>query len=89
MGPLDQLNHLLNFLAPAVAVGVVLALCGPFVMGKKLTGAGIVLHSLLNCGVGALVLVAGLWFFGHDGKMATYAAMLLACVLSQGLLRQR
>ncbi len=89
MGPLDQLNHLLNFLAPALAVGIVLALCGPFIMGKKLTGASIFLHGALNFLVGALVLAAGFWFFGRDGKMASYAAMLLGCALSQGLLRQR
>ncbi len=89
MGPLEQINHVLNFLAPALAVGVVLALCGPYVMGKKQSGAGIVLHSILNFFVGALMLLVGLWFFGRDGKMASYAAMLLGCVLSQGLLRQR
>jgi hypothetical protein len=29
------------------------------------------------------VLLGGLWFFGHDGKMATYAALVLACASSQ------
>ena len=89
MGPLDQLNHLLNFLAPAMAVGIVLALCGPFIMGKKLSGTGFVLQTLFNFLIGALVLAAGFWLFGRDGKMASYAAMLLGCTLSQGLLRQR
>ena len=28
---------------------------------------------------GALVLLAGLVGFGHDGKMATYAAMVVTC----------
>ena len=30
----------------------------------------------------AIVAVAGLLAFGHDGKMATYAAMVGACALS-------
>jgi len=33
--------------------------------------------------VGCCALAAGLWFFGNDGKMGTYAGMLLACALSQ------
>jgi hypothetical protein len=28
--------------------------------------------------VGVAVLAAGLWFFGRDGKMATYAALVVA-----------
>jgi hypothetical protein len=31
-------------------------------------------------------LFAGLWFFGHDGKMASYGAMVLACATSQWVL---
>ena len=30
----------------------------------------------------ALMLIAGLVFFGRDGKMATYGAMVLGCALS-------
>ena len=33
-----------------------------------------------------MVLVAGLVFFGRDGKMATYAALVLAIASSQWLL---
>jgi hypothetical protein len=32
------------------------------------------------------VLVAGLWWFGHDGKMATYAALVVLPALAQGVL---
>jgi hypothetical protein len=31
------------------------------------------------------VLAGGLMFFGHDGQMATYAALVLACATSQWL----
>jgi len=35
----------------------------------------------INAMAGVFVLAAGLWAFGRDGKMATYAAMVLACAL--------
>lgn len=36
--------------------------------------------------VNVIVLAAGLVFFGNDGKMATYAVMVLASALSQWVL---
>ena len=33
--------------------------------------------------VGVAVLLCGLFFFGRDGKMASYAAMVLACAACQ------
>jgi hypothetical protein len=33
-----------------------------------------------------LVLLGGLWFFGRDGKMATYVVLVLASGSSQWLL---
>ncbi|MBK7005121.1 MAG: hypothetical protein IPH37_08255, partial [Burkholderiales bacterium] len=39
----------------------------------------------INFVVSAVVLVAGLWFFGRDAKMATYGAMLLAVATAQAL----
>ena len=30
-----------------------------------------------------MVLALGLWFFGRDGKIATYSAMVLMCATSQ------
>jgi hypothetical protein len=34
---------------------------------------------------GAAAIVLGLWLFGHDGKMLTYGALVLACASSQWL----
>ena len=89
MGPLDQLNHLINFVAPAIAVGALLAVLGPFVGGKKPSAPGLVAQVAMNCIAGALALGLGLWFFGRDGKVASYAAMLVCCALSQGLSLRR
>jgi hypothetical protein len=37
----------------------------------------------MNSVAGALGLLGGLVFFGHDGKMATYAALVLSCASCQ------
>ncbi len=39
----------------------------------------------MNCVAGVLALGLGLWFFGNDGKMASYAAMVIAIASSQWL----
>jgi hypothetical protein len=41
---------------------------------------------LFNSIVGVVVLLAGLLWFGNDGKVITYAAMVLACASTQWLL---
>lgn len=89
MGPLDQLNHLLNFLAPALAVATVLALLGPFLGARNRSGTAIVRQLAVNFLVAGVALALGMWFFGRDGKMATYAAMLVCCTISQGITPRR
>ena len=84
MGPLDFLNHLLNFVAPALWVAVLVTLSARLIM--KIKGPAVILfwpQAAINFAVAVLVLVLGLWFFGQDGKMASYSAMLLACATSQ------
>jgi hypothetical protein len=43
---------------------------------------------LANSVCGLCALVAGLWFFGNDGKMASYLALVLASAASQFWLMQ-
>lgn len=88
MGPLDLINHLLNFAAPALFVGIVLALVSPVFMGNKAVALSLYAQAAINSIAGILALSLGLWYFGRDGKMASYAVMLLSCVLSQGLMRK-
>jgi hypothetical protein len=85
MGLLDQLLHLINFCAPALAVGVVLALVGAMLMKKGPLALEFIARTAINCVAGVLALGLGLWFFGNDGKMASYAAMVLAIGTSQWL----
>jgi hypothetical protein len=77
MGPVDTLIHLLNFLAPAVVVGLAVALIAPFVMRRLRPTRGWFMQGTLNSIAGVTALVAGLWFFGNDGKMASYALLVL------------
>lgn len=83
MGPLDLLNHLLNFAAPALVVGLLLALLAPLLYRKVPVAHSLRAQAAINFVAGLVALVAGLAFFGRDGKMASYAAMVLACAASQ------
>ena len=83
MGPIDLFFHLLNFAAPALVVGLLTALAARIFMKKKSLALRWIAQAAINFVVCLLVLVGGLWFFGRDGKMATYAALVLACATSQ------
>ena len=83
MGPLDLLNHLLNFIAPALAVAVGLTLAAQFLMKKSGNVLAIRKQFAINFGVTLAVLVLGLVALGRDGKMLTYAAVVLAGATSQ------
>ncbi len=82
MPPLDAFWHLLNFFGPAVGVGCFAVLLAKLVFRHELKRVGW-FRLWLCAAVGAAVaLVAGLVVFGHDGKMATYAALLAGSGLS-------
>jgi len=83
MGPLDAFLHLLSFLAPALAVAALVALAGRFMLPRQSPSRSWWSQAAINSVVGALVLVAGLWYFGVDGKMATYAALVVAIASCQ------
>ena len=40
-------------------------------------------QAAINVVAGTVVLLLGLWYFGNDGKMATYGAMLVVCATTQ------
>jgi hypothetical protein len=86
MGPLDLLLHLLSFVAPALAVALLVSLAARILQPKRPGARRWWVSPAINFIVGAAVLAGGLWYFGRDGKMATYAALVLACASSQWLL---
>jgi hypothetical protein len=89
MGPLDLLNHLFNFALPAMVVGVLLAYCAPLLYKKQAPALAGYAQAAINSVAGVAALTLGLWFFGRDGKMASYAAMAVTCALSQAFAMRR
>lgn len=85
MSALDLFNHLLNFVAPAFAVGFLTALLGRVAMRRSAKAPVWWLQGAINFIVGVAILVAGLMVFGRDGKTLTYAALVLSCATSQWL----
>lgn len=87
MTPLDALIHLLNFAAPALALALALPLLARlldrFSNGKRPAILGWKAQAAINFVAGLAVLAAGLWFFGRDGKMTTYAALVLVLASTQ------
>ena len=83
MGPLDLLFHILSFLAPALAVAALVAAAARVLLPRQAEGRSWWSHAAINSVVGVGVSAAGLWYFGVDGKMATYAALVVAVASAQ------
>ncbi len=86
MGVIDLLIHLINFALPALVVGSALALLTRLTAKGRLAPPGWWRQAGVNSLAGLLVLVAGLWFWGQDGKLLTYMAMVVVCATSQWLM---
>ena len=85
MGPLDFSRHLLSFAAPALAVALLVTLAARVILPRAHAPRNWWLPFILNLAVGLMVLAAGLWWYGRDGKMMTYTAMVFAVATSQWL----
>ena len=85
-------NHLLNFIAPAAFLALLvpgLSRLLPVLRprpGSKSGLPGWRRQLIIGFGVNLLVSAAGLLIFQHDGKLLTYAAMVLASASSQWVL---
>ncbi|HUR90481.1 MAG TPA: hypothetical protein VMZ74_15450 [Ramlibacter sp.] len=84
MGPSQFALHLLGFVAPALFVGLAVAVGARWVRLSPQPLRWWV-HAAINFTAGVAVLAAGLWHFGVDGKMATYAALVAAVATTQWL----
>ena len=86
-------NHLLNLIAPAAALAVLLVLLSRvwrlFFQSKGKVAQAFTAWIAIIFIVNVTVLLAGLVVFGHDGKMATYAAMVLAAALALTVLQRK
>jgi len=86
MGFINLLSHVLNFLAPAVWIALLLPLVARWLWKKSPAAPSWRRQSAINLAVAVAVLLLGLLVFGRDGKMLTYTAVALLCATSQWLM---
>lgn len=83
-------NHLLNFMAPAALLALLLVLLSRLFAGFFGSKRPIVHTWWAQVAIifvaNMALLTAGLLFFGHDGKMLTYAGLVLGAALCQWVL---
>lgn len=85
MDPLAFAIHLLSFAAPAFAVALLVTLAARLVLPRGSGPARWWLPFVLNFVAGLLILAGGLWHFGRDGKMMTYAVLVVGVATCQWL----
>ena len=85
MNVIDFLLHSLSFAAPAFALAILVALAARVLLPRDPAKPGWWVFAAINFVAGLVVLGAGLWYFGRDGKMATYAALVLVVPTVQWL----
>ncbi len=86
MGVFGLINHLLNFLLPALALAVLLPLCVRWTPMGRGAAVGLGSNMLVLMAVNTAVLLAGLVWFERDGKMLTYLALAVAGASTQWIL---
>ncbi len=82
MGPLDATNHLLNLLLPGLALAGLAAGLAKLLWRRELAALSWARLAAPAAAASAAVVLAGLLLFGRDGRMATYAGMVLACAIT-------
>ena len=82
MGPIQALGHVVNLFLPALMLGALASALAKLVWRRELARVGWRRLAGPACAACAAVTLAGLLVLGHDGRMATYAAMVLACALT-------
>lgn len=78
--------HLWGFVLPALAMALFMPWAGRWVMGPgpRPMRRRMAVHAV----GGVLVLVAGLWWHGQDGKMSTYIALVLVAATLEWLMHR-
>ena len=78
---LDLFWHLANFVLPALGVGMLSATLCKALWRRSLARTPWFTLAWQSSAAGVAVLVAGLVITGHDGRMTTYAALVIACAV--------
>ena len=84
MSLLDALWHLLGFLAPAAGVAVIASALAKLCWWRALRGVAWWRLAAGAAAGGTTMSVVGWLLFGHDGEMATYAALVTASAVAMG-----
>ena len=79
MDALDLFWHIANFMLPAIGVGALSAALCKLFWRKSLARFSWLTLTWQASVAGLAVLVAGLVITGHDGRMITYAGLVIAC----------
>ena len=86
---IDFFWHLAGFVLPAAAMAASMALVSRFVDRDIPSKIDWPAQAAIQFVVGLAVLLAGLVLTGRDGRVMTYAALVLACATTQLLLARR
>jgi hypothetical protein len=86
MNLLDQLVHVLYFGAPAAFLALTLPACAKLFRATKRKTVSWATQALTIFLTALGILCVGLWQLGSDGKMTTYAAMVLTAASVQWFL---
>ena len=85
-------DHILNLMAPAAFVALVLVLLmrlfAAFSKSKKAARHALWSEVAIIFVANLIVLIAGLVILGNDGKMAAYAAMVLVAAICKWILER-
>jgi hypothetical protein len=79
----DLLNHIINFALPALAMGVMVPLFSRLIWRKTPSKRSLKSQMIVTTLACLAVLFAGLVIFSTDGKMATYAALVVVAAVCQ------
>ena len=82
MQPFDAFWHVTNFFAPAIVLGAIAATLTKLLWWRELGGVSAVRLWAWASGAAAIASAIGLVVFERDGRMATYAGMVLACAVA-------
>ena len=78
MGPIDLFLHLAGFVAPALGLGLLMPLAGRIFLRRHPPAYSFWIQFAFHVACGVVVMSVGLWWFGRDGKMATYGLLVAA-----------
>ncbi len=81
MGPLDALWHLANLFGPALGLALLAPALAKAIYRRELASVRFADLALAVGSACALVSLAALLLLGRDGRMLTYAALVVAAAL--------